>query len=367
MNKLGDIGNYHDLQGLQQLKVAAKADPEDKQALKMAAQHFESIFIGMMLKSMRKANEVFEEGNPMNSNTTKFFRDMYDQQLSTDMASQGSMGLADIIVEQLAGDSPNYRPADVLRNDGSLEMARENARKVFEGKQAELNLTQERTNLAPGTAATINAASSLNVIEQHNAAAQFNAVSGLNVAPVNTKPQTEQATSKSQAISFESPKAFVDTVWQYAKSVAPKIGVNPAVMVAQSALETGWGKHILKDQDGESSFNLFNIKALRDWQGDSAAHSTLEFEDGLPVKKVEPFRVYGSFKESFDDFAQFLKTNSRYERALEKSEEPEQFLHELQKAGYATDPNYADKIMRILNSDTFKSVIGDSAPMSAGE
>jgi flagellar protein FlgJ len=128
-------------------------------------------------------------------------------------------------------------------------------------------------------------------------------------------------------------------------------------MVAQSALETGWGKFIIKDKNGDSSFNLFNIKAHRDWQGEQAAQSTLEFEQGVPVRKVEPFRVYDNFKESFDDFVNFLKSNSRYQEALQNTAEPEQFLQKLQEAGYATDPNYAEKIINILSSDKFKDVV----------
>lgn len=367
MNTIGDVNNYHDLKGLQELKAAAKANPEDKAALKMAAQHFESIFIGMMLKSMRKANAVFEEGNPMHSNTTKFFRDMYDQQLATDMADQGSMGLADIIVEQLAGNSETFKPADVLRNDGSLELARENAKAAYLQNQAQL---QAQLQTGQQKQSSFDKQLSDGNLAPNTPANSVNSSADLMTSIKSAHNQKTPDVERSKQISFDSPKAFVESVWDYAKTVAPKIGVHPAVMVAQSALETGWGQHILQDKNGNSSFNLFNIKALRNWDGESAAHSTLEFEGGLPVKKVEPFRVYQSFKDSFEDFADFLKSNSRYEEALNKSNEPEQFLQELQKAGYATDPNYADKIIRILNSDTFQSAIGDNSflsPMSAGE
>ena len=122
-------------------------------------------------------------------------------------------------------------------------------------------------------------------------------------------------------------------------------------------METGWGKHIIKDKNGDSSFNLFNVKAHRDWDGEKAAQSTLEFEQGVAVRKVEPFRVYNNFSEAFDDFVNFLKSNNRYQPALESVKDSEQFLHSLQKAGYATDPSYADKIINILNSDKFQSVV----------
>ena len=335
MDQLANVNNYMDLAGLQQLKTKAKTDPNDNEALKKAAEHFESIFIGMMLKSMRKANEVFEEGNPMHSNTTRFFRDMYDQPLATDMASKGSLGLADIIVQQLNPNSESYTAADLMRNDGE-----------FKRHQFNNSLEQQDTP----------AHSSLSLSSQlKDLVNKPFSEAGMLVSQV----QASNAGKANKAeTNFESPEDFVEKIWRYAKKAATEIGLNPAVMVAQSALETGWGKHIIKDKNGESSFNLFNVKAHRDWQGEKAAQSTLEFENGVAVRKVEPFRVYGGFEESFNDLVSFLRSNSRYQGALSTTNNSEQFLHNLQKAGYATDPNYADKIMGILNSDNFKSIIG---------
>lgn len=327
MNKIGDINNYHDLTGLQNLKAQAKNAPdstESKEALKKAAQHFESIFIGMMLKSMRDANKAFEEGNPMHSNTTNFFRDMYDQQLATDMSSNGSMGLADIIVQQLSGDTDSFKAASVLRNDATL---------------ANLQNIKSSTEANPDKLTEIKLGSETVAVE----------------ANLNQKAQPQPK----QDMSFESPEDFVNKLWDFAKNTAKKIGLNPAVMLAQSALETGWGKHVIKDPQGQSSFNLFNVKAHRDWEGDKAAKSTLEFENGVAVKKVEPFRVYNSVQDSFDDFIEFLNSNGRYQDALNSADNSEQFLQKLQHAGYATDPNYADKIIGILNSDRFKDMINN--------
>lgn len=337
MNKIADLNNYHDLSGLQELKAKANKDPESKEALQKAAQHFESIFIGMMLKSMREANAVFEKDNPMHSNTTNFFRDMYDQQLSTDMANNGSMGLADLIVQQLSGDDANYKSASVLRNDASLSRAISGDTPVHAQNK------------------------SASILGNFNSSID-KAFSEIGAQP----PQVTTETKAKQAVNFDSPEDFVSQIWDYAKKAASKIGLNPAVMVAQSALETGWGKHIIKDKNGESSFNLFNVKAHRDWDGEKAAQSTLEFENGVAVRKVEPFRVYSGFTEAFDDFVGFLKSNNRYESALEKTNNSEQFLQSLQKAGYATDPNYADKIMGILNSDRFKQSIGNIASRNIG-
>lgn len=327
MNKIGDINNYHDLTGLQNLKAQAKNAPdsaESKEALKKAAQHFESIFIGMMLKSMREANKAFEEGNPMHSNTTRFFRDMYDQQLATDMSDNGSMGLADIIVQQLSGDTDSFKAASVLRNDATLA-----------------NLQNIKASTKPNLD---NSTVSVATPEQSDTQGNIE--------------QNKQAQPKPD-MSFESPEDFVNKLWDFAKNTAKKIGLNPAVMLAQSALETGWGQHVIKDQQGQSSFNLFNVKAHRDWEGDKAAKSTLEFENGVAVKKVEPFRVYNSIQDSFDDFIEFLNSNGRYQDALKSANDSEQFLQKLQHAGYATDPNYADKIIGILQSDRFKDMINN--------
>lgn len=357
MNKIGDLNNYHDLNGLQQLKAQAKNEPESPEALKKAAQHFESIFIGMMLKSMREANKAFEEGNPMHSNTTNFFRDMYDQQLTTDMADNGSMGLADIIVQQLSGDTDSFKAASVLRNDATLA-------NLTQRSSASPSVTQP---LTPQDQESISGSQTKgNGTEVLDS--QFS-IQNRNNTDSLTKPiATLSSSGPAVDDKFESPEDFVSKLWDVAKQTAKKIGLNPAVMLAQSALETGWGQHVIQTAKGDSSFNLFNVKAHRDWSGDKVAQSTLEFEQGVAVRKTEPFRAYNNFAESFEDFVSFLNSSSRYEDALNKTKNPEQFLQSLQKAGYATDPNYADKIIGILKSDRFKEMINDvtGSPVSFG-
>ena len=364
MNKLEDVSNYLDLAGLHKIKAQSKADPqseESKGALKKAAQHFESIFIGMMLKSMRDANAMFEEGNPMHSNTTKFFRDMYDSQLATDMAMNGSMGLADIIVEQLSGDAESHIPASILRNDTGLTRPEAKVQANDIDKTLVSPDTLQASSFIPSS---ISSAASMPLASDNpSLLTSFNKVIDKSFADIGAeKPSASELNRpiKTQ-VEFESPKDFITSIWGHAKKAAAKIGVNPMVMVAQSALETGWGKHIIKDKNGDSSFNLFNVKAHRDWTGEKAAQSTLEFEQGVAVRKVEPFRVYNNFTEAFDDFVNFLKSNNRYESALEKVADSEQFLQKLQQAGYATDPKYAEKILNILKSDRFKDVVEELA------
>ncbi|WP_239688101.1 glucosaminidase domain-containing protein, partial [Pseudomonas asplenii] len=118
-------------------------------------------------------------------------------------------------------------------------------------------------------------------------------------------------------------------------------------LVAQAALETGWGKSVMRQQDGSSSHNLFGIKAGSSWQGPQARAITSEFRDGQMVKETADFRSYASYQDSFHDLVTLLQSNSRYQDVLKSADKPEQFVRELQKAGYATDPDYASKITQI--------------------
>jgi len=130
------------------------------------------------------------------------------------------------------------------------------------------------------------------------------------------------------------------------------LGVPFQVIIAQAALETGWGQKIVKDQQGSSSHNLFNIKADNRWAGEKIQKDTLEFENGAMVKKSAPFRAYESLADSFNDYVDFLSGNDRYKDALNNSTNVEHFVQGLQKAGYATDPQYANKIMATLRTVT---------------
>jgi flagellar protein FlgJ len=315
-----DKQNFFDLGNLDSLRKEALSGGDastdaSKAALKKAAAQFEAIFTQMLLKSMRKANEAFEDKeSPLNSSSVKFFEDMHDQQLSTELSSNGSLGLADLIVQQLSPDGKTFMPGSVLRTTNDF-------------------LSDMR------------AGSSLPHTQNEEKAA-------VNVQKDKTYSKVPEAPSA----PFESTEEFVTTVWEHAKTAAQKIGLNPAVMVAQAALETGWGKHIINKSDGNSSNNLFNIKSDKSWDGEKASKVTLEFEQGTPVKKQASFRAYDSIKESANDFVDFLTQNPRYQEALQNTAKPSEFLDSLQKAGYATDPNYASKIKKVLNSAQLKDV-----------
>lgn len=327
--------NYFDLNSLNDLRHdATSSNGNDREALKKAAQHFEGIFMNMLMQSMRKANEAFESDSPMNSSSTKFYEGMFDQQLTSELSQSGSLGLADLIVQQLSPDYQTYKPASVLRSDAGLNNESPKTEQVnsFVLQNAKSHSLPEKES-APQWIT--------DRFKQQQA--EFLA----------SKPQEKAPVENTEPTQFETPNDFINSMWQFAKKAAEKINLDPAVMVAQAALETGWGKHIINQPSGTSSNNLFNIKADNSWQGDSVKKSTLEFEDGVAVKKNAAFRAYETIEDSFNDFTNFLNSGTRYQETLSKSSNSVQFLHSLQEAGYATDPNYAEKIIGILKSDRF--------------
>ncbi|HFQ92156.1 MAG TPA: flagellar assembly peptidoglycan hydrolase FlgJ [Chromatiales bacterium] len=152
---------------------------------------------------------------------------------------------------------------------------------------------------------------------------------------------------------FPSPAAFIERLKDLARSIGERLGVSPKALLAQSALETGWGQHMIRKADGSNSHNLFGIKADARWNGERAVTSTLEYVDGVAVKELSAFRAYQSYEESFEDYARFLRASPRYEAALRNGGDPVAFARSLQAAGYATDPAYGNKISAILNNSLF--------------
>ncbi len=319
-NKLAEARNYLEINGLNSIRMGAKTgDKEEKKAaLQEAAQQFEAIFMKMLLKTMRKAQDVLESDSPFNSESTKFYRDMHDQQLSIELSSNGTLGLSDLIVRQLGGDDDNFSPSSILRNDGNLAGIAKRQATNFELKP----LIGQAINRTQPQDASNNRQSNLNFVS----------------APLAKQER------------FEQPKDFVAALLEPAKAVERKLGVPFEAVIAQAALETGWGKKIIHSANGQSSHNLFNIKADGRWQGDKVTKETLEFEQGALVKKLAPFRAYSSIQDSVSDYINFLSSSERYQGALKQAGNVEQFLHGLQKAGYATDPNYAKKIMATLST-----------------
>ncbi|HEB78236.1 MAG TPA: flagellar assembly peptidoglycan hydrolase FlgJ [Methylothermaceae bacterium] len=280
---------YTDFRQLADLKAKARQDRQA--ALKETAKQFEALFLQMVLKQMRQASP----GDPLlGSDRSRFYRDMYDQQLALHLARQGSVGIAEMIVRQLS----RRQPAPVTSQD----------------------LAAYRRHPLPASPPAAE--------KQRDA---------LNPAPTLTPKPVSR---------FESAEQFLHTLLPEARRVAAKIGVDPKLLLAQAALETGWGRKIIHHADGRSSYNLFNIKAGRSWQGDRVQVNTLEYLDGIAVRKQAQFRAYQNYRQSFEDYLSLLQS-PRYAEALRRAADPEGYLRALQRAGYATDPDYADKILAI--------------------
>jgi peptidoglycan hydrolase FlgJ len=162
-------------------------------------------------------------------------------------------------------------------------------------------------------------------------------------APATT---ASSATADPQPLSA-SKDDFLRTLRPHAEQAAREIGVDPDALLAQAALETGWGRSVPCNAQGECSFNLFGIKAGSQWSGATVSVPTLEFESGVAVRKVERFRAYDSPADSFRDYAALIRDSARYASARGAGDNVEAFAAALQQGGYATDPNYAQKIAAV--------------------
>ncbi|MCZ4311066.1 flagellar assembly peptidoglycan hydrolase FlgJ [Vibrio atlanticus] len=299
-----DIGFIHDIGSLDRLRQQAVSGEEgsEKEALTAAAKQFESIFTSMLFKSMRDANSSFKS-DMLNSQNEQFYRQMQDDQMASELSASGSLGLADMIVAQLSAGQANDATEDKVRNEGFDTSLR---RPQYSGR------SQDR---APEV--------------------QF----------AQAMSATDVSAAK-QPVSFDSPESFVASMKPYAEKAASALGVDSSLLLAQAALETGWGSKMIKNSLGNSN-NLFNIKADRSWKGDKVATQTLEFHGKTAVKESASFRSYSNFEDSFNDYVKFLNENPRYETALQHQGNSENFIKGIHQAGYATDPNYADKVLRV--------------------
>lgn len=284
-------------QNLDSLRWQAKQG-DSKEALRATAQQFESYFLQMMLRTMR---QTLSQDGPFDSQETKMFSDMFDQQVAQSISQSKGLGLADMLVEQMQASLE-------AKQSIKLEPRPYDLPAVIRQQAAELPAAMEQAAGEP-----LNAGN------------------------------------------------FVDKLWPHAVDAAAELGVSPHVLLAQAALETGWGKRELRTADGGGSYNLFNIKAGKDWDGARANADTTEYVNGKAVRETAQFRAYGSYTEAFADYARMLKNNPRYADAVAQGSDAEGFARGLQSGGYATDPAYADKILRVLNSSAFRASLAGTA------
>lgn len=368
---------YNDINGLDKLKN--QGDKNESAALRQVAKQFESMFTAMMLKSMRDANAVFEEDDPLNSYSTQFYKQMYDDQLALTLSQGNGLGLADSLYRQLSGQfhigEEDGKPArevslrQVYGKAGNAmplgESGKIDMRAIEQGEKTrrarpQQNIEQPlravpltKTTASPALdAAFINPAPQANNTQLNNAQTNNTGSNSSHTA----KTSTAQGLLNKQA-AFESPEEFVAALWPVAEKVGYEMGVNPKAIIAQAALETGWGKSVMHDQSGRNAFNLFGIKADARWQGSAVNASTLEYRDGVANREVASFRAYENYEESFRDYADFVRNSARYQQALGNGDDVQKYSQGLQQGGYATDPHYALKIQRIAGSELLNTAI----------
>jgi flagellar protein FlgJ len=297
-----------DTKTVQDLRTRMQQDP--KAGLQEAARQFEGMFLQMVMKSMRDATP---SDGLMNSDATRFYTSVLDQQLASQLGANGQLGFARLIEMQLG----NY--------------GRGGAAAGTQAAALPLPATSGGAAMPSGAIRGAERIVSAPVAERQ--------VSSLPTGPVS-----------------QSAQDFAARVWPHAVEASQVTGIPAHFLVAHAALESGWGKSEIRRADGSTSFNLFGIKAGRGWQGDAVEVSTTEYVNGEAQQVREKFRAYGSYAEAFRDYARLLSGNPRFAGVLGQQDGAD-FARSLQQAGYATDPMYADKLARIINGGTLRQAL----------
>ncbi|MFL9869431.1 flagellar assembly peptidoglycan hydrolase FlgJ [Paraburkholderia fungorum] len=306
-----------DVQGFGKLSAQAKASPQA--GMKMAAQQFDAVFTQMMLKSMRDATP---QDGPFDSHDSATFTSMMDQQLSQQLSQKG-IGVADAMLKQM------------MRNQG-IQTG---------GSGAGGGLAGMANALGGGSGGDEGQTAALNALAKAYGNAQANGQlamgKGYSANSALTPPLKGDGSS---------PKvdAFVDKLAEPAQAASAATGIPARFIIGQAALESGWGKSEIKKSDGSTSHNVFGIKATKDWTGKTVSTVTTEYVNGKPQRKVEKFRAYDSYQEAMSDYVGLLKGNPRYAQVINSAHDVNGFANGMQRAGYATDPHYAKKLMSIM-------------------
>jgi flagellar protein FlgJ len=288
MDNLAHANAATDISRFTGLRAAARRDPDA--AFATVAKEFEALFIQLMLKAAREASP---EGGLFDSRELKMYREMMDDQIALAMAEQGGLGFEAVLRQQFSLDP---------------ELPAERELQVPERRYFPPALFNSTALVSP-----------------------FDAVS------------PPESTGGHSARKVE----FIDTVRPLARAAAAELGLDADILVAQAALETGWGRHTITDRAGSSTFNYFGIKAGGSWNGAAVDVPTLEFINGRPVKINARFRAYPNSEAAFEDYVAFVSEQPRYAPALRHGGDPAKYIIGLADAGYATDPRYAEKILAI--------------------
>lgn len=327
-----------DVQAVDGLRLQARKT--DKAGLEAAARQFEALFMNMMLKSMREATP---QDSLMDNDQSRLYVSMLDQQLAQSMSARG-VGLADMMVQQLsrgmsaesagmAAQVPSGRAGSISSQSPAGAMTPP----LDTGSQQALCGTQplQAPQGTQGTQAPQPLQQSQQSIQPQQAT---------QTAQVQWQPQ---GSPQNQAAEFQT------RLMPHAQAASRMTGIPAQFMLGQAALETGWGKREIRRADGTPSHNLFGVKAGSSWKGAVVETVTTEYVNGVPQKSVEKFRAYDSYADAFRDYANLLRNNPRYAGVMAQAAQgldADGFANGLQRAGYATDPNYADKLSRIIKT-----------------
>jgi flagellar protein FlgJ len=293
-----------DLQGLAELKY--RAAREDPAALAEAAAQFEALFIGLMLKTARDAS--LSEGILDGEDTLQYL-ELMDQHLAVELARGGGFGLGKMLIDQLGGE-----PAQPAESVKLSPPARPDAAVAA---------------FPRGLPATL----------VRRASAEH----------------AQPFTAKDESASGSFAARFVAD----ATAAARKLGIDPKIVLAQAALETGWGEAAPRHPDGRPTHNMFGIKAGSSWDGASVAHWTIESSAGAAQRTREQFRAYPSSTASFQDYVDLIAGSPRYAAAAASGGDAAAYVRAVTAAGYATDPSYADKWLAIYHGDRLNKELQD--------
>ncbi|ROH87763.1 flagellar assembly peptidoglycan hydrolase FlgJ [Stagnimonas aquatica] len=288
-----------DFAGLNALKAKAAGNGRDPETLRAVARQFEALLMQQVLKSARAAGLGDDLGSGPGADT---YKDLFDQQMAQQLSAGRGLGIADQLVRQLSGQ---------------------------QGKAASPPPSSALPGIAPSPASGGGSGWGRSL-----AAADAASVCNASDAP---RPRGEETPAA-------DPDQFVRQVWPQAEAAARELGLPTEVVVGHAALETGWGRH----QPAGDSHNLFGIKADASWRGAKASSETREVRAGVEQTERADFRRYDSPADSIADYVRFLRGNPRYAQALAHGGDAAQFAQGLQKAGYATDPRYASKLLGVI-------------------
>jgi peptidoglycan hydrolase FlgJ len=348
-----------DTQSLDQLKLQSKNDPA--KAAAGAAKQFESMFLGMVLKSMREATP---QDGMFDNEQTKLYTSLLDQQLAQHIAARGT-GLSEVMARQLSANAVSPDAAH-LNADAGIPLT-DGSPSLHEVTSPDTPSALSPTTLDFANRTLLRAAEAARTTAPKNAMQVDTAPKPLPRAM--PAPAPEPAAMPASASDSSSPltktRDFIQRVWQHALDAAQAVGIKPQFMVGQAALESGWGQHEIRNANGSSTHNLFGVKAGKDWAGPVVERTTTEYVNGVAQKTTAKFRVYSSYAESFRDYANVLRSNSRYSSVISHGKDAAGFARGLQKAGYATDPAYADKLMRLINGPSLKQAVNSAPPTQA--